>query len=77
MRAMMSASRSTRRTVRGCPRDLATVVVRPTPRLIAGQLSAADLQAVGEWIRLNEGALAAYWEYRISTAGLMQRLRRP
>ena len=58
------------------PRNLATVAVRPTPRLIAGQLSAADMQAVSEWIRLNEAALVAYWEYQISTAGLMQQLRR-
>jgi hypothetical protein len=39
-------------------------------------LSAADMQAVSEWIRLNEAALVAYWEYQISTAGLMQQLRR-
>jgi hypothetical protein len=58
------------------PGNLATVAVRPTPRLIAGQLSAADMQAVSEWIRLNEAALVAYWEYQISTAGLMQQLRR-
>ena len=58
------------------PGNLATVAVRPSPRLMAGQLSAVDLQAVSEWIRLNEAALVAYWEYQISTAGLMQRLRR-
>jgi hypothetical protein len=39
-------------------------------------LSASDLQAVSEWILLNEAALVAYWEYQISTVGLMQRLRR-
>jgi hypothetical protein len=39
-------------------------------------LSAADMRAVSEWIRLNEAVPVAYWEYRISTAGLMQRLRR-
>jgi hypothetical protein len=43
------------------PGNLATVAVRPTPRLIAGQLSAADMQAVSEWIGLNEAALVAYW----------------
>jgi hypothetical protein len=58
------------------PGNLATVAVCPTPRLIAGQLSAADIQAVSEWVRLNEAALVAYWEYQISTAGLMQQLRR-
>jgi hypothetical protein len=58
------------------PGNLATIAVRPAPRLIAGQLSAADLQAVSEWIRLNEAALVAYWNYQISTAGLIQRLQR-
>jgi hypothetical protein len=41
----------------------ATVGVRPTPRLIAGQLSPADLQAVSDWIRLNEAALVGYWDF--------------
>jgi len=58
------------------PGNLATVAVRPTPRLIAGQLSPAGLQTASEWIRLNEATLIAYWEYQISTAGLMQRLLR-
>jgi hypothetical protein len=31
---------------------MATVAVRPPPRLVAGQLSAADMQAVSDWIRL-------------------------
>jgi hypothetical protein len=51
------------------PGNLATLAVRPTPRLIAGQLSAADLQAVSEWIRLNEAALVAYWDYRSAPPG--------
>lgn len=50
-------------------------VLRPAPRLFAGHLSAADLQAVSEWIRLNEAALVAYWDCQIDTAELMQRLR--
>jgi hypothetical protein len=55
--------------------NMATVAVRPAPRLVAGQLSAADLQAVSEWIRLNEAALVAYWDSQIDTAELIQRLR--
>jgi hypothetical protein len=53
----------------------ATVAVRPAPRLIAGHLSATDLQAVSEWIQLNEPALIAYWDCQIDTAELIQRLR--
>jgi hypothetical protein len=32
--------------------NTAIVAVRPTPRLIAGRLSSADLQAVSEWLQL-------------------------
>jgi hypothetical protein len=58
------------------PGNLAVVAVRPAPRLVAGNLSPADLRAVSDWIRLNEAALVDYWEYRISTAQFVQRLRR-
>jgi hypothetical protein len=55
--------------------NVATVAVRPAPRLVAGQLSPADLQAVSDWIRLNEAALVPYWDCQIDTAELIQRLR--
>jgi hypothetical protein len=58
------------------PGNFAVVAVRPAPRLVAGNLSSADLGAVSEWIRLNEAALVDYWEYRISTSQLIQQLRR-
>ena len=50
--------------------------IYPIPRLIAGQLSAADMQAVREWIQLNEAALVDYWNGRIYTDELIQRLQR-
>jgi hypothetical protein len=55
--------------------SMATVAARPAPRLVAGQLSAPDLQALSEWIRLNEAALVAYWDCQIDTAELIQCLR--
>jgi hypothetical protein len=58
------------------PGNLAVVAVRPAPRLVAGNLSAADLGAVSDWVRLNENALVDYWEYRISAAQFIQRLQR-
>jgi hypothetical protein len=58
------------------PGNPAVISVRPTPRLVAGNLSPRDLDAVSDWIRLNEAALVDYWEYRISTAQLVQQLRR-
>lgn len=58
------------------PGGLATVAVRPTPRLVGGQLSAADLRLISQWIALNEAALVDYWEYRISTAAPVDRPRK-
>jgi hypothetical protein len=58
------------------PGNLAGVGVRPAPRLIAGSLSPADLAAVSDWVRLIEAVLVDYWEYRISTAQLIERLQR-
>jgi hypothetical protein len=58
------------------PGDLAVVGVRPTPRLVAGHLSPADLRAVSDWIRLNEAVLIDYWEERIFTDELLRRLQR-
>jgi hypothetical protein len=55
--------------------NMATVAVRPAPWLVAGQLSAADLQGVSEWIRLNEAALVADWDCQIDAAQLIERFR--
>jgi hypothetical protein len=39
----------------------AWVAVRPAPRLVAGQLSAADLRLVSDWIALNRPVILDYW----------------
>jgi hypothetical protein len=56
--------------------NTAVVAVRPPPPLIAGQLSSADLQAVSDWLRLNEAALVAHWDGQISGVELGRRLQR-
>jgi len=56
--------------------DTAVVGVRPTPHVIAGQLSPDDQRAVFEWVSLNTAALVAYWEGRIDTIELGQLLKR-
>ena len=55
--------------------NTAVVAVRPAPRIVAGQLSPADAQAVFQWISLNAEGLIAYWEGQIDTARLIHRLR--
>jgi hypothetical protein len=55
--------------------NTAVVAVRPAPRILAGQLSPADAQAVFAWISLNTDALVEYWEGRIDTARLIYRLK--
>lgn len=55
--------------------NTASVAVRPAPHLAAGQLSAADLRAVSDWIRLNEAVIVGYWDGTIDTGELVQQLR--
>jgi hypothetical protein len=55
--------------------NLAVVAVRPVPGLIAGQLSATDMQAVGDWIALNKAAIVDHWDGQIDGAQLVQRLQ--
>jgi hypothetical protein len=55
--------------------DTAVVGVRPRPRLIAGQLSPVDTQAVFRWVALNADVLVAYWEGQIDTARMIHALK--
>jgi hypothetical protein len=58
------------------PHDTVTVTL-PTLRVIpAGGLSAADLRLVSDWIRLNEAAILAHWEGRISSIEFGRRLQK-
>ena len=56
--------------------NLAVVGVRPTPWLVAGHLSSADLRAVIDWVRLNGAALIAYWDFLIDTDEFLGRLQK-
>jgi hypothetical protein len=56
--------------------NTAVVGVRPSPHLIAGQLSPDDERAVATWITLNADAIVAYWNGDIDTLELVQTLRR-
>jgi hypothetical protein len=55
--------------------NTAVVGVRPTPHVIAGQLSPADTPAVFQWVALNTDALVAYWDGQIDTAWIIQALK--
>ena len=43
------------------PGDLAVYGVRPTPHVVAGHLSPADLRAVAQWLALNQVAVLDHW----------------
>jgi hypothetical protein len=47
--------------------NVAIVSVRPTPELLHGELSSADLAAVRRWIELNRAHLIDYWNGDLST----------
>ena len=55
--------------------NTAVVSVRPTPRVIAGQLSPANAPAVFQWVVLNTDVLVAYWDGQIDTARMIQGLK--
>jgi hypothetical protein len=60
---------------RGSWSDSASVTVRPTPQLI-GDLDAADLRLVSEWIELNRAVIVDYWDDTIDLDELLARLQR-
>ena len=55
--------------------NTAVVGVRPTPRVIAGQLSPANAPAVFQWVVLNTDVLVAYWDGQIDAARMIQELK--
>jgi hypothetical protein len=57
------------------PSNLAVVAVRPVPRVIAGQLSAADFQRVVLWIAKNEAAILDHWNGLTDGVQLARQLR--
>jgi hypothetical protein len=58
------------------PNNLAVVALRPTPHIVAGRLSTADLRAVTHWLALNQAAVIDHWNGMIDGAELVQRLQR-
>jgi hypothetical protein len=52
------------------PANTAVVAVRPSPRVVAGQLSRDDEREVFQWVSLNETALVSYWDGQIDTIQL-------
>lgn len=55
--------------------NTAVVRLQPVPRIVAGQLSASDRQAVFQWIAMNEAALIDHWNGLIDGGDLIERLR--
>jgi hypothetical protein len=58
------------------PGDLAVVALQPQPHVVAGQLSAADLQLVTQWLALNRDAVLDHWNALIDGVELGQRLHK-
>jgi hypothetical protein len=55
--------------------NTAVVAVRPSPRVIVGQLASEDSRVVSAWIRLNQEALVAYWDDDIDTGEFLDQLK--
>lgn len=56
--------------------DAPVIALRPEPRLLHGELDAAELRAICAWATLNLELLVDYWEDRATTFDLVHRLRR-
>jgi hypothetical protein len=54
----------------------AVVGIRPSPRLMEGNLASADLELVSQWIRANQDALIDFWNETIDSVELGARLRK-
>lgn len=55
--------------------NTAIVSIRPSARLVEGDLATDHLRAVGRWIELNQACLLQYWDGEIDAAELIGRLR--
>jgi hypothetical protein len=47
------------------PSEMATVAVRPKPRVVRGAVDPDDLARLAEWIELNRDVLVDYWNGNI------------
>ena len=56
--------------------QLATVSIRPEPRLLHGRLSAGDFDLVVRWIKLNEQAILALWNGEFDGGDFTDALRK-
>ena len=57
------------------PRDTVSVTLSPVRVIPPGGLSASDLRAGAAWLALNEAAIIAFWESRISGIEFARRLQ--
>ena len=58
------------------PDELVTVAVRPDVAVVAGELPAAQLKLLRQWIELNRDALVKFWEGEIEyTEDILGELR--
>ena len=55
--------------------NTAIVRLQPAPRVISGQLSAADREALFRWVTINKAALIDHWNGMIDGGDLVERLR--
>ena len=56
--------------------NTAVVAVRPSPRVVHGELTAEDLKSIVRWIARTQDALIGYWNGDLSTVELARGLKR-
>ncbi len=55
---------------------VAVVGIRPEPREITRGLTSSDFEQIARWIKLNETALLEFWDDKIDTGQLLEKLQK-
>jgi Domain of unknown function (DUF4160) len=58
------------------PRKMVSLALRPTLRVIEGELTREELALLEHWVTLNREALLAYWNAEIDASNVLKRLRK-
>jgi hypothetical protein len=57
------------------PSEMTSVAIRPTVRVVKGEISGANLALLTKWINLNREVIMKYWEGDISTKNAIAAVR--
>ena len=60
---------------RAIPSQMISVALRPNVQVVQGDMTAADLALLAQWIELNRDVILRYWEGSIDTVDAMKAIQ--